>query len=229
MKVTLLARTPDAERVVGASARGCYSIKPSSELIDSMTDDEIAKTLGIVHGSTYEHATFTFCIEGISHPCSHQLVRHRMASYSQQSQRYVDIHRTMDNLVIPPKVKEIMDEEYTLSECRKDERLRNALDYYHDAMDSLITVLDEHGIPSEDIRYFVPYGVSSNITVTMNARELLHFFSLRCCNRAQWEIKQIADEMLRICKEECPNLFAKAGASCVQFGKCPEHKPCQKK
>ena len=168
------------------------------------------------HESVLEHCTFTFAIEGISRACSHQLVRHRMASYSQQSQRYVK----MDGFeyVVPESIKRA-------DACVFRSEM-TTLDAYSDVMlllSELYKSLLDAGIPEEDARYILPNACKTNIVTTMNARELRHFFNLRCCNRAQWEIRELADRMLELCKETCPILFEDAGASCVK-GYCPEGK-----
>ena len=154
-----------------------------------------------------EHASFTFSVEGVSRSLTHQLVRHRVASFSQQSQRYVPLNEP--TFVTPHTVEE--DEE--------------CLRVYNDTMRAIWEAYNRlaEKIPAEDARYVLPNGCTTNITITMNARELLHFFRLRCCNRAQWEIREMADEMLRLCKEVSPTIFAKAGPPCVS-GKCPEGK-----
>ena len=139
---------------------------------------------------------------------THQLVRHRMASFSQQSQRYVSMD---DASYVTP---------HTI------EGNEDALRLYESVMDDIWKAygkLEEMGIPAEDARYLLPNGCTTNITITMNARELLHFFSLRCCNRAQWEIREMADQMLRICKEQSPVIFRNAGPPCIR-GPGPEGK-----
>lgn len=214
MKVMLLAYTPNPADIAEISAKTCYSADPPSKI--SPTDNKIAlkKAIESGHHSVLEHAVFTFSIEGVSRSLTHQLVRHRIASFSQQSQRYVKMDNPGWDIIIPESVKEKgnMDKIYS----------------YISTMESLAKELREAGVPEEDIRYFYPNGLKTNIVVTMNARELLHFFSLRCCNRAQWEIRALANSMLAICREVCPEIFNNAGASCVQLGYCPEVKSCGK-
>lgn len=208
MRVELLACTPDADAVCAAAGKSCYSDKPAHVLID---DDEPEKVLGKIvgmgHHSVVEHAVFTFSVEGVSRSLTHQLVRHRIASFSQQSQRYVSLNEP--TYVIPGTVE-------------ADPELKKV---YEDTMKTVWNAYKKLGekIPAEDARYVLPNGCTTNITITMNARELLHFFSLRCCNRAQWEIREMADQMLAICKEKSPTIFAKAGPACVR-GPCPEGK-----
>lgn len=208
MKVTLLAYTQNADAICAAAGKSCYSEKSSQDLLD---DGDPAKVLGKIvgmgHHSVIEHASFTFSVEGVSRSLTHQLVRHRVASFSQQSQRYVPLNEP--TFVTPHTVEE--DEE--------------CLSVYNDTMRTIWEAYNRlaEKIPAEDARYVLPNGCTTNITITMNARELLHFFRLRCCNRAQWEIREMADEMLRLCKEVSPTIFAKAGPPCVS-GKCPEGK-----
>lgn len=232
MKVTLISRTHCAERVCATAARTCYSKKTPEEIyLNSSDEEERAKTLEDIiasgHDSVLEHAVFTFAVSGISRVTTHQLVRHRMASYEQQSQRYVNI---LDNwsIVLPPTVKSLLDDESELAETLADEPLRLAVKNYYYVLANLLSQLDEHNIPSEDMRYFMPQGTESNIVITMNARELRHFFSLRLCRRAQWEIRELALRMYQECVKECPMLFKDAGPECIR-GKCREGKRSCKK
>ena len=163
------------------------------------------------HESVLEHAVFTFEVKGVSRALTHQLVRHRIASYSQQSQRYVKI-TDMDGYVIPKSVDEW-----------------NMLNDYCSIMGEIWEYYDrliKAGVPVEDARYILPNACTTNIIITMNARELRHFFSLRCCERAQWEIRELANRMLKICKEVSPIIFEWAGPRCAQLGYCPEAKGC---
>ena len=152
---------------------------------------------------------FTFRIEGISRVTLAQLTRHRLASFSVQSQRYVKMNDW--KAVIPDTITKSK----FLQEA--DEQIRHSMDLYRRMV--------EAGIPAEDARYVTPQAITTNLVMTMNARELRHFFSLRCCNRAQWEIRHLADEMLRLCRKEAPILFETAGPGCVT-GNCPESRPC---
>ena len=160
------------------------------------------------HFSVLEHATFTYSVEGVSRAFSHQLVRHRIASYTQQSQRYVP-YKTIDQYIIPRKILE--DEN---AKKIYDSTLEKIMDAYQQLLDQ--------GVPEEDARYVLPNAAKTNIVVSMNARELRHFFNLRCCERAQWEIREVAMEMLKQAKKVAPMLFENAGPSCVEFGYCPE-------
>ncbi|RLF02827.1 MAG: FAD-dependent thymidylate synthase [Thermoprotei archaeon] len=210
MKVVLLSYTKDPEILCGAAARSCYSEKGASEIIDEITEEKARKVVAHVrdmgHHSILEHATFTFSIEGVSRVLTHQLVRHRMASYSQQSQRYVKVSEA--NIVEPPKIKENKEAHEVFEKVVKE-----AKEAYQKLLDL--------GVPAEDARFILPQGIETNIVVTMNARELWHFFTLRTCFRAQWEINQVAWEMLRLVKEVAPELFRGAGPACIR-GPCPE-------
>lgn len=209
MIVELLRYTEDADGLCGATARSCYSERSTHKIMDDGDNlgHTLRKTLESGHTSVIEHATYTFSIEGISRVTTHQIVRHRVASYTQQSMRYVDtIGKT--GFVIPPSVE---GNPFTSSIYKE----------YVERSEDMYDMLCRSGIPEEDARYLIPMGIKSNITVTMNARELLHFFALRCCNRSQWEIRDLANKMLELCKEVTPIIFEKAGAPCV-FGHCPE-------
>lgn len=231
MKVSLIAYTPLAERVCATAAETCYSPKTPEDIYyqedtekSANRREELLKDIiASGHDSVLEHAVFTFAVSGISRVTTHQLVRHRLASYEQQSQRYVDIRKTWETIVIPPTVKDLLDTEWELADNISDEPLRRAIAKYHDGLNDLIVALRERNIPSEDLRYFVPQGTASNIIITMNVRELRHFFSLRMCKRAQWEIRELATKMWKICYGKFPTLFEDAGPECVRT-KCREGK-----
>lgn len=197
MKVTLVRYTPDPEQLCGEAAAICYDGK------NPMRSLQVAMDGG--HESVCEHATFTFYIEGVSRVLLAQLTRHRLASFSVQSQRYCGVD-PMD-VVIPQ----------TIIEKRFLGSINELLKHANDVYQAMV----QEGVPEEDARYFTFQAGKTRKFVTMNARELRHFFSLRCCNRAQWEIRELANEMLRQCKEVAPVLFADAGAGCVR-GACPE-------
>lgn len=218
MKVTLLAYTPNPADIAEIGAKTCYSALPPSEIEPTESKKALKRAVDSGHGSVLEHAVFTFAIDGISRACSHQLVRHRMASFSQQSQRYVPADNIKKSFVMPESI-----EKY---KCDAD--FGYSLYIYFEEMNRLIKEMREKGIPEEDVRYFYPNGMMTNIVVTMNARELLHFFSLRCCTRAQWEIRELANSMFDICKKVCPEIFEKGGAYCEQNGYCKEENSCGK-
>lgn len=219
MKVTLISHTPDPEKVCNRAAGVCVSageVKGEKHLMHALASG---------HDSVLEHAVFTFSVEGISRACSHQLVRHRMASYSQQSQRYVK----MDGFdyVVPESIKDsktIWRNEYTGDEISTLEWYEKIMREWGEEYDSLIKA----GIPEEDARYILPNACCTNIIVTMNARELRHFLSLRLCTRAQWEIRQLAEKMLDCVREVAPTLFEDVGPRCKALGFCPEAKGCGK-
>lgn len=209
MKVELLTHTPNPEKLVAAAARLCYSNKEVSEIMDNFTEEKVEKFLNklveLGHESPLEHVTFTFGIEGISRACSHQLVRHRIASYSQKSQRYVN--ESGFNYVVPPKAFELgIVEDYSYM-------MYQANEFYKDLM--------AMGLEPEDARMVLPNACATSLIMTMNVRSLLNFLKHRDCNRAQWEIRELARQIRAICKEIAPRLFKYAGASC-RHGKCSE-------
>ncbi len=209
MIVKLLAYTQNADAICAAAGNSCYSERPSYQIAEDINAEKVlSRIVGMGHHSVIEHATFTFSVEGVSRALTHQLVRHRVASFSQQSQRYVSMN---DPTFVTPHTVEDNPE---------------ALKVFDDTMAAIWEAygkLEAMGIPAEDARYLLPNGCTTNITITMNARELLHFFSLRCCNRAQWEIRELADRMLELCLEVSPVIFRDAGPPCVR-GPCPEGK-----
>lgn len=216
MKVELLSYTANPERTIVTAAKQCYSGVNAEEISDKMTDESVGKfvqKLANTGHTPVEHANFTFVIEGISRACSHQLVRHRLASYSQQSQRYVTEDNFLQKYIIPPSICDVITVDNIYDEV---------MEHINNAYKELVA----HGVPKEDARYVLPNAAATRIIVTMNARSLMHFFNLRCCTRAQWEIRELANEMLRVVKEVAPNLFAKAGPHCVQYGVCIEEYSC---
>lgn len=198
-KVELIAYTPNPENVVARAARLCYASEGGDD------NKFLRKLKEIGHESPFEHVSFTFQIEGISRACSHQLVRHRIASYSQHSQRY--INEGSFDYITPRSISGDAELKYI-----------EALDKIAETYDELI----ELGVPKEDARFILPNACETKIIVTMNARSLFNFFRLRCCNRAQWEIREVANEMLRQCKEVAPTIFEKCGPACISEGKCSE-------
>src|SRR6266571_7682880 len=211
MKVALLQYTPDPERTVALAARLCYSPADIDELKEKFSTADIRnfleKIMSLGHQSVLEHASFTFGIEGISRVTSHQLVRHRIASFSQQSQRYVS-HKDQFASIMPACIAE-------------NPEARQIFTLMSESVHKAYAQLIEMGIPAEDARYILPNATETKIIMTMNARELLHFFALRCCLRAQWEIREMSIEMLRLVKRIAPVVFREAGPGCVG-GPCPE-------
>ena len=215
MDVTLLYHTPEPERAVATAARLCYAPVGGRELMESLTDEKIRKVLTTImssgHFSTLEHASYTFAVEGVSRALTHQLVRHRLASYNQQSQRYVKFKEE------PPIVRPASVDTNPEAAQAFDE----AIDACWQAYDKLV----QAGVPAEDARYILPNACETKIVVTMNIRELMHFFSNRCCNRAQWEIRELAWKMLELVRPTAPFMFRTAGPGCMR-GACPEGKMC---
>lgn len=214
MNVNLVSYTPNPDQVCEMACRTCTSVDCPDISTAINKTNALRKALDSGHESVAEHAVFTFQIEGISRACSHQLVRHRLASYSQQSQRYV-IMNDKDYFVIPESLKENVSEyvQYV-----------SVMRYLFNEYERMI----ESGIPMEDARYILPNACCTNITVTMNARELRHFLKLRLCNRAQWEIHELAVRMLASVIDIAPVLFEGVGPACIMDGKCKEKKRCDK-
>ena len=201
--VTLLAFTPNPEDLICVAARRCRSNLPTLDIDTSNPEKVIRQIIEAGHLSVLEHVNFTFAIDGISRVCLSQLTRHRLASFTVQSQRFSEV----DDLVEPRGLF-------------SDEDVKTTFGKYKSALDS--------GVEKEDARYYLPQAVKTSLVLTMNARELLHFFMLRCCLKAQWEIRRLADDMLKLIKPVAPNIFKHAGAFCQQNGYCRESAPCGK-
>ncbi len=215
MKVEILSHTPNCEEIVASAARLCYSNADISELMDTMEGQKgkklIEKLLSLGHESPFEHISFTFGVSGVSRALTHQLVRHRIASYSQKSQRYVSENQF--EYIIPPSIQknEISNELYN-----------EVINQISQSYQKLV----EMGVPKEDARYLLPNACETKIIITMNARSLFNFFKHRACVRAQWEIRELASQMLDKVRDIAPNIFKKAGASCDWLGYCPEGEMC---
>lgn len=219
LKVILLRHTPNPEETVAMAAKLCYSPSDIESLKGKIEKKDqkafVEKLMNIGHMSPIEHASFTFAIEGISRACSHQLVRHRLASYSQQSQRYVNEEAGFD-YIIPETIK-------------NDKELKRIfIDFMNDAQrtyNTIVQKLNQNGVKGEaanqDARFVLPNAAETKIIVTMNARELQHFFKQRCCNRAQWEIRAMAEKMLNLVKKVSPVIFQRSGPPCL-YAPCPE-------
>jgi thymidylate synthase (FAD) len=209
VKVRLIAYTPNPDEIAGAAARSCRSQRGASEILK---DDrsKLIKSLKVCmesgHTSVIEHVSFTFSVEGVSRACTHELVRHRIASYSQQSQRVV---KSEEKYVLPPSISKNKEAGKKYAEL-----IKTVWKSYAELIDS--------GIPAEDARYVLPNAAETNIVVTMNARSLINFFRQRCCNHAQWEIRELAYEMLKQVKKVAPVIFTNAGPACVMDDVCPE-------
>ncbi|MCX7966794.1 MAG: FAD-dependent thymidylate synthase [Syntrophorhabdaceae bacterium] len=221
LKVMLINYTPNPDEVVALAAKLCYSpsgIDDINKRLSSLEgNDFIKKIIDMGHMSPIEHATFTFAVEGISRACSHQLVRHRLASYSQQSQRYVGMDKGF-SYIIPPSIEEEPElKEKYISFMEEIQRFYNYL------VENLIRKGRKGESVYEDARFVLPNATETKIILTMNARELLHFFTQRLCLRAQWEIREMALEMLKAVKDVAPKIFSNAGPACIR-GRCPEGK-----
>lgn len=213
--VILLAGTENAAKVVAAAAKICYSPSGAVDILEGLDEKKTVSFLKMLresgHLSPFEHASFTFAIEGVSRVATHQLVRHRLASYSQQSQRYVSMDEQA--CIVPDSV---LKNKKTLSLF--ESQAESAWQCYRE--------LAALGIPKEDARFILPHGAETKLVMTMNARELHHFFSLRLCKRSQWEIRELARKMLILVREAAYELFETAGPSCVTEGVCGEAHPC---
>ena len=236
MHVTLIAHTPFPEHTVASAARLCYSASTIDGIREGLTEEKTANFVDMLadigHESPIEHATFTFGIEGVSRSLLAQITRHRIASYSVQSQRYVA--EKQFEYVLPPEIAAIPEAE---------EIYRKAMDEDQRHYEELTTLLKEKHLKAfldsgmeqkaaeraaekkaiEDARFVLPNACTTKMIVTMNARSLVNFFHHRCCSRAQWEIRELADRMLALCLEAAPHLFKHAGPPCVS-GACPEGK-----
>lgn len=234
--VTLLAYTPDPEKTVASAAKLCYSSSTIGELRDGLTDEKASAFVDMLseigHESPIEHASFTFGIEGVSRAFLAQITRHRMASYSVKSQRYVK--EGAFEFVTPPEIAaddetlEIYNESMRLAQQAYD-RIAEILTEKHyktflnEGKDEKTAAKMASKKAIEDARFVLPNSCETKMVVTMNARSLLNFFRHRCCNRAQWEIQSVANQMLALVSEVAPDIFKKAGPPCLT-GPCPEGK-----
>ena len=235
-KVTLISYTPQPEKTIASAAKLCYSPASIEEIQEGLTEEKTAAFVDMLaeigHESPIEHASFTFGIEGVSRSLLAQITRHRLASYSVQSQRYVK--EKMFEFVLPLEIEAVPE--------AKEEFLR-AMEEDQRHYDRLTEILTEKHVPEflaqgkeekearrlaskkaiEDARFVLPNACATKMVCTMNARSLMNFLTHRCCNRAQWEIRELATQMLRLVLEVAPNLFKNAGPSCLR-GACPEGK-----
>ena len=227
MNVILLQCTPEPERLVALAARLCYSPVSIAGLREDISRKDVRnlvrRVLSMGHASVLEHVTLTYGVEGISRATSHQLVRHRIASYSQQSQRYVAGNF---GYVTPPSLERPAGK----GRGKKEASPAGGTDTLHDRFERHMRSCSElygemlkGGIPAEDARFVLPNATETKILISMNARELHHFFALRLCRRAQWEIREMAGQMLAIAYGKAPLLFGDAGPGCLR-GRCPEGK-----
>ena len=236
MKVKVIAHTPQPEKVISMAAKLCYSPVGVDEIEQNLTDESVEKFLNMLinigHESPLEHVTFTFAVEGISRSCSHQIVRHRIASFSQQSQRYVKLDQF--EYIVPPEIEKIEEAKALFVDAMNKDQ---------ESYDKLVNILFEKHYNNliksgkndkeakrsaekkaiEDARYVFPNACETKMVFTMNIRSLYNFFNHRCCERAQWEIRELAIEMLRQVRLISPILFKNIGPNCVK-GPCPEGK-----
>ena len=234
MKVELLRYTPEGEKLIASAAKLCYSPSGIGSIEKNLNQENTAKFLEMLvdlgHESPIEHISFTFGVEGVSRTLSHQLVRHRIGSYSQQSQRYVKLEQF--EYVIPPSIaKDRRTKELFIEAMEKSQEYYNRItdilfkkyfnEYLEQGMKEKEAKQKSEKKAIEDARYVFPNACETKIVFTMNARSLLNFFRLRCCNRAQWEIREMAVEMLKKVKGVYPILFKNAGPKCLT-GPCPE-------
>lgn len=262
MKVQLLSHTLEPEKLIAGAANICYSSKDLDRLMDDLTPEKsvdlVNKLIDMQHESPLEHVTFTFGIEEVSRVVSHQLVRHRIASYSQRSQRYVNENNA--GYVIPESIKkdrrsESIYKEYVEEAFQNYQWMIETIVFHKmldwaeenwpefdeqqidmDLFDAYEWFEEEHPklvkefekAAQEDARYLLPNACHTSIVVTMNARSLINFFHHRCCKRAQEEIRTLAWNMLKLALEVAPALFKNAGPACL-YGPCPEKSySCQK-
>jgi thymidylate synthase (FAD) len=235
-KVFLLAHTPNPEHTVASAAKLCYSSSSISNLTDNLTDEKAASFVEMLseigHESPIEHASFTFGIEGVSRALLAQITRHRMASFSVKSQRYV--REGSFEYITPPEIAAVPEaleiyEEIMAEDQKRYDRLAEILKEKHiktflaEGKDEKTAARMAEKKAIEDARFVLPNSCETQMIMTMNARSLHNFFKHRCCARAQWEIQDIANQMLALVCDVAPNLFKNAGPSCLN-GPCPEGK-----
>lgn len=236
IKVTLISHTPEPEKLIAACAKMCYSASNCDEILDGLTDEKTHNFIGMLseigHESPVEHASFTFAIEGVSRSLLAQITRHRIASFSVQSQRYVSEKNF--EYVVPPQIeKNAQAKELYMNAMQRNQEDYNKISdmLYISHLEAQIEAgksenqakIDARKLANEDARFVLPNACTTKIMMTMNVRSLYNFFRLRCCNRAQWEIREAAQQMLFLCKAVAPTLFSKAGPACVG-GACSEGK-----
>ena len=221
--VKLIRYTPAPEELIAMAGKLCYSAADLDDLGEGVAERDQTKYLSRLsemgHYSTFEHASFTFGIEGVSRSLLAQITRHRIASFSVQSQRYVALGDDENGFdyVVPPRIAALGEE----AEAEYHAQMAQMNAWYQ----AWRKRLGAGEASNEDARFVLPNAAATRMLVTMNARELLHFLSLRCCNRAQWEIRSVAWQMLALAYEAAPALFGTAGPGCLR-GACPEGRKC---
>lgn len=234
LRVKLIQYTPEPEKLVSAAAKLCYSSLSADEIMEDLTEENVNKFLNMLmklgHQSPIEHVSFSFAVEGVSRTLTHQLVRHRLASYSQRSQRYVT--EGQFQYIIPPAIekdehaKKLFIEAMEEDQKKYDEiasilKEKYIIQFINEGLSEKKAKSKAEKKAIEDARYVLPNACETKIMITMNARNLLHFFNVRCCNRAQWEIRELATQMLFQAKKVAPIIFKYSGPSCIK-GPCPE-------
>ena len=238
INVKLIQHTGEPEKVISAAAKLCYSSAGVDDILDGLDKDATERILTLLtdlgHESPIEHSSFTFAIEGVSRALLAQITRHRIASFSVKSQRYV--REGQFTYVLPPEIEAV-------PEAR--EKFIETMQADQKAYDELVEILMEKHLKAfldegmsekkaktaaekksiEDSRFVLPNACETKMVMTMNARSLMNFFRLRCCSRAQWEIRELAEKMLILVKEVAPTLFKYAGPACLK-GPCPEGRMC---
>lgn len=218
-RVELVRSTLDGEAIVALAAKLCYAGGDLDSLLSRIAANDqrafIRKVREMGHESVLEHVSFTFLAEGVSRALLAQLTRHRIASFSVQSQRYVSYAKGF-GYVVPPAVQALGEQ----AEAEYANQMTQMQRWYEGWQQKLGA--------NEDARFVLPNACETRLLVTMNARELRHFFALRMCERAQWEIRALAEKMFELCYGEAPELFEDAGPGCLS-GPCPEgDKSCGK-
>lgn len=224
LNVSLVSHTADSEKIVALAAKTCYSKSELTALREAVNSKDqtafVRKVMGMGHDAILEHATFTFAIEGVSRVLLAQITRHRLASFCVQSMRYCSSANDL-GYIVPPNIK-ALGAEY---EQKYQAQMSQMHQWYQEWQSILAENYGQGETANEDARFVLPNAAATQMVVTMNARELRHFFAMRMCNRAQWEIRALAVEMHRLCMEVSPVLFADAGPGCVR-GACPEGDKC---
>lgn len=241
LKVKIIAHTPQPEKIVASAAKLCYSPVGIDDIMDNLNENNINSFLNMLmnlgHESPIEHISFTFAAEGVSRTLSHQLVRHRIASYSQQSQRYVKLEQF--EYIIPPSIEEIPEAKKLFIEAmERDQKIYNELSHilYNKHYEKFLKLgYDDkkakkaaEKMAIEDARYVFPNSCETKIVFTMNARSLLNFFKHRCCQRAQWEIRALAEEMLKEVKKIAPTILKTQGHLALMAYALKEQCPVEK-